>query len=381
MIKNKLKVCLWTNRPTHHQKSFFRACFELPGVDFLVRYYAGRACSALRASQGWVSPELDSFEAEAVPADILKPEMRSCVHIIPALDPSGGRELAKNASEAGLKWMYWGERTGLHFAAKLHFNYRLFYAVYPFLNRIRLRQYAGYIRNSAMLALAQGKLAADDLISLGVKKSRIRFLSYSVPAVVASEPDEAISKFSAGRKVFLCVSGLLYMKGLSYLLEAYAMLEPELRSRSCLVFAGNGPYLAEMKQKAYSLGINDSVMFRGAVPSTEIGKVYSAGDVFVMPSLHDGWGAVLNEAASAGLPIISTEECGSAWHLIKDGFNGRRVKAKSSSALAAAMEEYLLKPDLVKEHGINSRKIFTEFTPERGAARLAQYLKEEGMLK
>ena len=376
-----LKVCVWTNRPTHHQKSFFRACSAVPGLDFSVRYYAGAVCSQMRRAQGWVSPELDFFEEEAVPADILKPEMRGCVHIIPALDPAGGRALAENAVKAGLKWMYWGERTGLHFAARLHFNYRLFYALYPLLNRIRLRKYAGFIKNSAMLALAQGKLAEDDLASLGVDRSKIRFLSYSVPAVPETAPDETIKKFSAGRTVFLCVSGLLYMKGLKYMLEAYASLAPGLRRHSCLVFAGSGPYLHEMKKIICALGIQDSVLFRGAVPSNEIGKIYHAGDVFVMPTLHDGWGAVLNEAASAGLPVISTEECGAAWHLVKDGFNGRRVKAKSSAALACAMKEYLMNPALIKEHGSNSKKIFLDFTPERSAGRLARYLDEMGLLR
>jgi glycosyltransferase involved in cell wall biosynthesis len=376
-----LKVCLWTNRPTHHQKSFFRACSAIPGMDFSVRYYAGAVCSSMRRAQGWVSPELDPFEAEAVPADILKPEMRSCVHIIPALDPGGGRMLAENAVKAGLKWMYWGERTGLHFAARLHFNYRLFYALYPLLNRIRLRKYAGFIKNSALLALAQGRLAEDDLASLGIDRSRIRFLSYSVPAVPEAAPDETIKKFSAGRTVFLCVSSLLYMKGLKYMLEAYASLEPELRGRSCLVFAGAGPYLPEMKKMTHTLGIENSVLLRGTVPSNEIGKIYYAGDVFVLPTLHDGWGAVLNEAASAGLSVISTEECGAAWHIIKDGFNGRRVKAKSSAALACAMKEYLMNPAKIKEHGLNSKKIFADFTPERGAERLARYLNETGLLK
>ena len=57
-------------------------------------------------------------------------------------------------------------------------------------------------------------------------------------------------------------------------------------------------------------------------------------DVLVLPSLFDGWGAVLNEGASAGKALISTTECGAAWHLIRHGDNGFRVQAGSEKALA-----------------------------------------------
>jgi glycosyltransferase involved in cell wall biosynthesis len=130
---------------------------------------------------------------------------------------------------------------------------------------------------------------------------------------------------------------------------------------------------------ASRLDIADRVLFLGPHPSSRLAEVYAAADVFVLASRFDGWGAVLNEAASMGLPLVATDMCGAAWHLIEQGGNGVRVRAGSARALAEGLGRYLDHPALVKSDGARSREIFFEqFTPEANAERLLSSLAQWG---
>lgn len=76
----------------------------------------------------------------------------------------------------------------------------------------------------------------------------------------------------------------------------------------------------------------------GARPD-ELGPIYRSAGAFVLASRWEPWGVVLAEAAGAGLPIICTDRCGARHEVVRDGVNGRVVKAGSARALATAMEE------------------------------------------
>ena len=109
-------------------------------------------------------------------------------------------------------------------------------------------------------------------------------------------------------------------------------------------------------------------------------EVYTAADVFVLASRFDGWGAVLNEAASMGMPLIATDLCGAAWHLIKEGRNGVRVKAGSVVSLQRGLCNYIKTPDMIKSHGAASELIFTnQFTPKKNVERLMAVLHRWGI--
>jgi len=102
----------------------------------------------------------------------------------------------------------------------------------------------------------------------------------------------------------------------------------------------------------------------------------SCCQVFVLPSRFDGWGMVLNEAASLGKALISTEKCGAAHHLIRQRENGFRIPAGDVEALSEAMIRYVIDPELVKRHGKRSTELFAECTPEENALNFQKILEE-----
>jgi glycosyltransferase involved in cell wall biosynthesis len=76
--------------------------------------------------------------------------------------------------------------------------------------------------------------------------------------------------------------------------------------------------------------------FRGSVPREELFDAYRAADVFVFPTLCDGFGMVVTEAFSRGLPVVTTRNAGAA-DLVRHGENGLLVGAGDADRLAEAL--------------------------------------------
>ena len=76
--------------------------------------------------------------------------------------------------------------------------------------------------------------------------------------------------------------------------------------------------------------------FRGSVPREELFDAYRVADVFVFPTLCDGFGMVATEAFSRGLPVLTTCNAGAA-DLVHHGENGLLVRAGDAEDLALAL--------------------------------------------
>jgi glycosyltransferase involved in cell wall biosynthesis len=231
------------------------------------------------------------------------------------------------------------------------------------------RWFARLINRHALGAFAQGELATQDFVRWGVRREKIAHLFYAVRGVPRNtQPDQVTSNFIAGRTAFVFVGSLCHRKACDVLLDAFARLKPPL-DRTALVLVGDGPQAAGYRQQTNAMGLTDRVLFRGVVPVTAVGSVLTVCHVLVLPSRFDGWGVVLNEAASAGLALIATEKVGAACHLIEPGLNGFRVTAGSASSLAAALRSYAQDAGLAAVHGAHSRGLFSRVTPEHNVMR------------
>lgn len=105
-------------------------------------------------------------------------------------------------------------------------------------------------------------------------------------------------------------SGLhIARKGLPYALDALAAIQDLSWSLDVL---GAGPLTAQWKRRAERLGISDRVQFRGFLPRREAVRIMAGADVFVFPSLQEGWPTVVIEALSLGLPVVTLRHHGMA---------------------------------------------------------------------
>ena len=165
---------------------------------------------------------------------------------------------------------------------------------------------------------------------------------------------------------FLFVGRLVSGKGLLYLLDAWS----RLRGPGHLTIAGNGPLAAAIRMRVATTSMNP-VELVGNLDRAELADAYRTADAFVFPTLTDVWGLVINEAMSAGLPIITTDVPGAVDDLVTDGDNGVVVPALESEPLVRAMDWLGGDRELRQSMGRRSAERIRGFEPEAWADGMA----------
>jgi glycosyltransferase involved in cell wall biosynthesis len=156
-----------------------------------------------------------------------------------------------------------------------------------------------------------------------------------------------------------------FEKGILYLLEAFLKLQKEMKNVG-LVLLGEGP--EEKKYRAYcETNKLINIFFEEFVQQENLPEYYAAADIFVLPSLSEPWGIVINEAMSFGLPIIATDSVGAAYDLIQEGVNGFVVKAGDANVLYTALKTLCMDEILRMKMGQESLRIIKGYTPKKWA--------------
>ena len=137
-------------------------------------------------------------------------------------------------------------------------------------------------------------------------------------------------------------------KNIGALISAFKNLNA---ANARLVIAGDG----EEKHKLEALASgSDTIVFAGYVDGAAKQGLYETADIFVLPSLFETWGLVVNEAMHYGLPVIITDSMGST-DLI-DG-NGFIVTAGDHDALLRALQQLIESRQMREKMGERSREI------------------------
>ncbi|NLY74429.1 MAG: glycosyltransferase family 4 protein [Firmicutes bacterium] len=146
-------------------------------------------------------------------------------------------------------------------------------------------------------------------------------------------PAKIRNRYSApDEKIIFHIGRIVREKGLGVLLEALPRVlavEPRVK----LVIAGKGPYLDELKHRAYQLGIYQRIYFTGYIDDNTRNALYQCADVAVFPSLYEPFGIVALEGMAAGTPVV-VSDTGGLSEIIQHGVNG--LKAYSNNVISLA---------------------------------------------
>jgi glycosyltransferase involved in cell wall biosynthesis len=103
-----------------------------------------------------------------------------------------------------------------------------------------------------------------------------------------------------------------------------------------LNLVGFGPMEAELRALA-----RDNIRFHGAVANQALPAIYQANDVFVLPSLSETWGLVVEEALNNGLPVLVSDCVGCSEAIVEEHVNGLIFRADDEDALSRAVERMI----------------------------------------
>lgn len=163
-----------------------------------------------------------------------------------------------------------------------------------------------------------------------------------------------------GVPVILFLSKLTSRKRPLDLLRAFHRLRADGGMRAALALVGAGPEEEGLRRFVERARVPD-VRFLGFRNQAELPTIYGACDVFVLPSENEPWGLVVNEAMSAGLPVVVSEEVGAAADLVDDGVNGFRFEVGDITALTGCLEQLVEREELRRRMGRASREMIREW--------------------
>lgn len=152
----------------------------------------------------------------------------------------------------------------------------------------------------------------------------------------------------------LCVGRLVPAKGQRILLDACQRLRKNGKDVQ-LVFVGTGPDEKYLRALASEQGLDDMVLFTGALNQEEVRQWYGKADLFALASFAEGIPVVLMEAMACGVPCISTRITGIP-ELIRDGIDGLLVSPAQTEELADAIELLMTDDDLRGQLAIAGRR-------------------------
>lgn len=134
-----------------------------------------------------------------------------------------------------------------------------------------------------------------------------------------------------GKKVILYVGRLTEVKNISLLLRVYRKVV-ETEKDTALLLVGDGPLRDALHAEARQLGIDRFVVFAGKHEGLDLMAHYDLGDMFVLPSSYEPFGAVVNEALLAGCYVLCSDTAGAAC-LIKEKVNGELLDVRDEEDL------------------------------------------------
>jgi glycosyltransferase involved in cell wall biosynthesis len=187
--------------------------------------------------------------------------------------------------------------------------------------------------------ICNSKFTADTLIGAGIERQKIISIPYGFPAT------QLLSSESKKEKItFLFAGNQCLRKGVHILYKAWIACNFDPHKAELIIVGKN--QLPEAIRK----GLNSSVKFIQNIPHPEMMGFYMKADVLVLPTLADGFGMVISEAMSMGLPVITTMNSGGP-DIITNQKNGFLLEAGDVTVLANQMQWCYDNPEITREIG------------------------------
>ncbi|NJL19679.1 MAG: glycosyltransferase family 4 protein [Leptolyngbyaceae cyanobacterium SM1_3_5] len=178
--------------------------------------------------------------------------------------------------------------------------------------------------NWSRQALQQAGIAAE--------KIEVIPLVYSPPEAARSFQRTYPEKFSNERPLRLLFLGqIILRKGIAALLEAAEKLKDQP-----IEF-----WLVGRSEITPSATISNNIRWIGSVPRSTTAQYYQQADVFLFPTLSDGFGLTQLEAQAWKLPLVASKFCG---EVVADGVNGKVLPEVTGEAIATVLQTFLEQP-------------------------------------
>jgi len=234
------------------------------------------------------------------------------------------------------------------------------------------RIFARAVIGKASAIITDSQYSKKDILKafkVPVEKVKVVVLGVSKrfqPVREKGEIERVKGKYNIQKRYLLYVGNFKPHKNIPFLVEAYQRLALTLREGHQLVLVGDGGSGArEVRKRLARMGLGSAVVVTGLVPFEDLPLLYSGAEIFVFPSLYEGFGLPVVEAMACGVPVVSSDAA-SLPEIIGDA--GVLFSPNSVENLAEALTSLLLNPDKRKklaEKGLNRSRLFRPGSQEK----------------
>ncbi|WP_166332528.1 glycosyltransferase family 4 protein [Sphingobacterium chungjuense] len=302
-MKTHRKLFFWQNTNSIHQSALLESLAKNPMYE--VHLIVTEALPEFRKAMGWQEPKLYNVNvhncvAGELPLSFLQKSTESDVHIFSGINAfpnvhKAFRYAIKNAK--GLISVFSEPLDYRGIKGKV----RIMRAYY---HKIRFGRKIDFI-------LATGKYAVEQFLNVGYAKSKVFEWSYVVHKSNTLIPNHDADLDENFRIIF--AASLIPRKGYDILLRAVKMLQdiPVQLDMYC-VNEKNKEDVSTIVNQLDPSHSSCKVSFFEFLPNDELRNQINNYDLLVLPSRHDGWGAIINESLMEGTPVIVSSNCGSS---------------------------------------------------------------------
>lgn len=330
MIDNtetKLVIWFWQQMVSPH---IVALADSLACAGFDVTFVANEKISEGRAKQGWVVPKLEKVKIHiakdqlAISNKILSAPKNS-IHICQGFRGNGlVHDARKMIHKCGLR--QWVIMEGVDDYGFLGLIKRIVYRILFFLNKKKVDG-----------VLAIGERTADWIIKQGFPRDKVFTFAYFLKDHLESQEDVISISIEKPRPFrFVYVGQLIERKCVDLLISSVAALE---KSDIELWVFGGGAMESSLRDLA-SQKLPNQVRWFGILSMPEVRSSITKTDCLVLPSRHDGWGAVVSEALMAGIPVICSSACGASTVVRASGVGAVFSVGSISALTGALMSQY-----------------------------------------
>jgi glycosyltransferase involved in cell wall biosynthesis len=162
------------------------------------------------------------------------------------------------------------------------------------------------------------------------------------------------------KNYFLYVGRLSPEKNLRFLIKSFTKYR-KMGGEWKLVIIGEGNQYSSLKRLVNKLDSSQDVLFQGWRQQKELIYYYTFAKCFILPSVAETWGLVVNEAMACGLPIIVSNACGCIPELCHDNVNGYVFNPYNENELVNLMMKVSEKNKDLEYMGESSQQIISQY--------------------
>jgi glycosyltransferase involved in cell wall biosynthesis len=358
---NKFRVAYFVSHPIQYQAPLLRRLALESDIDLKVFFWSDHSVTGY-ADQGfggvevkWDVPLLEGYKFEFLPV------IRRSTEVSLTAPMNRGCFRALRTGKFDAVWLhgYWNVNSLVTMAAAKVLGIPVLLRAESTLIERKRSGYKLFLKKTVFWVLRKFVTAVMPIGSLNRQYWAHYFgpgiPTYTMPYAVDNEYFQSASReaeqtreafreqlgLRVGQPIILYASKLMDRKRCIDLIDAYLGLRPMADGGlPYLLIVGDGVERANLEARVRGAGVNN-VLFLGFQNQSQLSRFYDLCDIFVLPSVDEPFGLIVNEVMNAARPVVVSDEVGCQPDLVRDGENGRVFRARNVTALRDVLDSLL----------------------------------------